>query len=177
MIGHEDWERFLSSIERLMTLQERTIEHQKELNRRNETLRKQLSNAIAIGTPINPPPSILRSSLPSVDVGSQRGSDAARSMGERVLEWLKLPTAPATNRRPTGTPLRPTARPAPFPPYGPPSQVPNKNIQCGNCGYEVTKPSSFCERCGVSFGAVYCRCGRTLLPGEKFCDNCGQPVA
>ena len=174
MIGHEDWERFLSSIERLMTLQERTIERQKELNRRNEALRRELKGTITVGTPFNPP-------LRSVDEGPGR-SDRTRSITERVLAWLKLPSAPSSSRRQTDVPPGPMARRAAYPvaslptrPSLPPPPLPI--IQCGNCGYGVTKASAVCVRCGVSFGACYCRCGRILLPKDAFCDSCGQAVA
>jgi ribosomal protein S27AE len=49
-------------------------------------------------------------------------------------------------------------------------------VQCGRCGYQVTKPSRVCVRCGTSFGALYCICGRELKSNDKFCDGCGQKL-
>ena len=49
-------------------------------------------------------------------------------------------------------------------------------VQCGRCGYQVTKPSRVCLRCGTSFGALYCICGRELKSNDKFCDGCGQKL-
>jgi hypothetical protein len=173
MIGHEDWERFLSSIERLMTLQERTIERQKELNHRNEVLKRELKGTITVGTSFNP-------SLRSVDAGSRSG-DRTRSVTERVLEWLKVPSAPPSYQRQTDAHAGQMARHAAYPlvslPTSPSLPPPLPIIQCGNCGYGVTTASAVCVRCGVSFGACYCRCGRILLPRDAFCDSCGQAVA
>lgn len=50
-------------------------------------------------------------------------------------------------------------------------------LQCGRCGFRIVKPSGSCERCGVSFGGVYCVCGRPLGSNDKFCDNCGRTVS
>ena len=173
MIGHKDWERFLSSIERLMTLHERTIERQKELNRRNEVLKRELKGTISVGTSFNP-------SVRSVAVGARSG-DRAGSITERVLEWLKLPSAPSSSQRQTDASAGRMARRAAYSvaslSTNPSLPPPLPTIQCGNCGYGVTKASTVCVRCGVSFGACYCRCGRILLPKDAFCDCCGQAVA
>ena len=45
---------------------------------------------------------------------------------------------------------------------------------CGNCGYWISRPTRFCQRCGGDFGALTCSCGRQLLPTDRFCDRCGR---
>lgn len=136
MIGREDWEKFLSSMERLMSLHEKTLNKQKELTTRNEALRQELRDALRIPT-------------------TTRVTGLTREPGagiiERVQEWLN--------------PSRKT-----------PAYVQASNLRCGNCGYGIMRPSAFCERCGVPFGGLFCRCGRELAPNDKFCDSCGQRI-
>lgn len=178
MIGREDWERFLSSMERLMSAQERIIDRYRELNRNNDVLRRELKKAL------NTPRSFAAQSLvpttPRISPEFQRPSENAYRISERILEWLKPPGTRTAERRPPT--LQPIFQPPPVTTPG--SQVPyhrpshqTQIIRCGGCGYELSRPGKVCERCGVSYGAFYCRCGKILLPGDRFCDNCGTVVS
>jgi hypothetical protein len=46
----DDWERLVSSLERLMILQRKTLQRLKELNRRNEVLNRKLRKATSAPT-------------------------------------------------------------------------------------------------------------------------------
>lgn len=50
VISRDNWESFLSSLERLMALHRRTLERLNDLRLRNEALRTELSTALALPT-------------------------------------------------------------------------------------------------------------------------------
>jgi len=46
-------------------------------------------------------------------------------------------------------------------------------MRCPRCGTESSGP--FCSNCGVRLQAAACaRCGGTLLPGARYCNQCGK---
>jgi len=160
MIGREDWERFLSSLEHLMTVHDKTLERQNELYEKIRT-----GKAI-------PPPSITsedyitRVVTRAVDAAFARYGIQSRPTGlireptgrrlaDRLQEWLK-PSVEATG---------PTGR----------NRL-GQNYRCAECGYEIRRATMSCEHCGLSFGQLYCACGRGLFSGDKFCDRCGRKV-
>ena len=161
-VGREDWEKFLSSIERLTTLHNKVLQRLDELNTRNEALRKELQEIIAqkpakeqVKIPVEPetpPATPTISTYPSIHAGN--GVNESRVI-QRLRQWLK--TGPSTTAPTPQTPSIP-------------------NLHCGDCGHEVTKPSVFCQHCGASFGGLYCQCGRQLQQDDKFCDRCGQKL-
>ncbi|MGA2973292.1 MAG: zinc ribbon domain-containing protein [Candidatus Bathyarchaeia archaeon] len=50
LFPRDDWERLVSSLERLMALQRKTLQRLKELNRRNEVLSRKLRKATSAPT-------------------------------------------------------------------------------------------------------------------------------
>jgi hypothetical protein len=52
-------------------------------------------------------------------------------------------------------------------------------MRCPNCEAEVPEGEKFCPQCGVPVaGMEKCpHCGAALLPGERFCGECGREVA
>lgn len=170
IIGREDWEIFLSSLERLMTLQEKMVNQHGELIRRNEALRRELESPQEAP---HPPPE----SLPAVEKRTEQF--AARRFTDRILSWLN-PSAPpgSGSSRPQSSPnLQPLqSQAAQTLRIDASRQGFAQNYKCGNCGREMTRPSNFCESCGVLFGGLYCRCGALLGSGDRFCFRCGHPV-
>ena len=55
-IAREDWERLVSSLERLMALQRKTLQRLKELNRRNEVLSRKLRKPTSAASRSKPAP-------------------------------------------------------------------------------------------------------------------------
>jgi rRNA maturation endonuclease Nob1 len=51
VVSRSDWESFLSSLERLMTLHQKTLKRLDDLRVRNEALRAELGTALALPTP------------------------------------------------------------------------------------------------------------------------------
>lgn len=47
---------------------------------------------------------------------------------------------------------------------------------CGHCGANNTPGNRFCHNCGQPLAAVCARCGQEIGEGNRFCPNCGQPV-
>lgn len=48
-------------------------------------------------------------------------------------------------------------------------------MKCPSCGAEAS--GKFCSSCGTKLQGESCTaCGSTLLPGAKFCNNCGAPA-
>lgn len=50
-------------------------------------------------------------------------------------------------------------------------------MQCTNCGRENREHANFCGECGAIIGSRCGNCGASILPTNKFCDGCGDPVA
>jgi hypothetical protein len=148
VVGREDWDQFLSDIERLMSLHEHIIKVLKELRRQNQALKLELSDATqshpvsvdssasAVGTVSE------RRGLMTRLLGFRQRRDSSRGSVEQAAE-VSAAKGVAT---------------------------------CGKCGFQVTKPSRFCEGCGASFGVLICGCGRELGPDDRFCDGCGEKV-
>lgn len=146
IIGQDDWEKFLSSIERLMSLHQRTFQRLTELGRRNQALRIELRDAVGLRS------LDIGKREPKLPIKSVRSGFLGRVFGLRQTSSsfdrdLHQPAAPLTGL-----------------------------AMCGKCGYQLKRPSLFCECCGGSFGVLVCRCGRELAPNDKFCDSCGQKV-
>ena len=53
--------------------------------------------------------------------------------------------------------------------------VPADMIVCPECGNTVTK-GKFCPECGHKFITVCPKCGKDLVPGAKFCLECGEKL-
>jgi len=113
IVAKEEWEEFLSSLERLMAVHKRSLEKLRELRSRNRALRAELRSSVDL-------PSVNR---PQTRKNQFREGDAATT--------------------------------------------------CVNCGHEIERSASFCDRCGAS--VFKCDCGRALMPGDQFCDQCGRP--
>ena len=50
VVAQNDWEKFISSLERLMALHQRTLQKLRDLRSRNRALRTELKSAIALPT-------------------------------------------------------------------------------------------------------------------------------
>ena len=153
-IGRDDWEKFLSSIERLMSLHQQTLQRLKELGRRNEALRKELRDAMALRSPI-PIEQETQPKMVSEKANFLGRIFRPRQTTPRVLVETDSRTTPEKTQR---APAMPDV------------------AMCGKCGYKLANPSRFCQRCGSSFGLLVCSCGRDLKENDKFCDSCGQKV-
>lgn len=53
--------------------------------------------------------------------------------------------------------------------------VPDGTILCPSCGNTVTK-GKFCPECGHRFITSCPKCGKELVPGAKFCLECGEKL-
>lgn len=50
-------------------------------------------------------------------------------------------------------------------------------IRCIKCGAELIPGSRFCENCGTKNTPRFCEnCGATLREGAKFCESCGAKL-
>ena len=53
--------------------------------------------------------------------------------------------------------------------------LPANMIVCPNCGNTVVK-GKFCPECGHKFVTICSKCGKELIPGAKFCLECGEKI-
>jgi len=164
MIVGDDWERFLSSLEQLMSSQQKTLHKLKELGVRNEALRQELRDAINLSKIREAPqrseyPSHINKLNPEVSYPVDQSTFVVRPYKSRrgALSRLSRIMRSDSLRR---------------------SQ--NQNMlglaSCEKCGHQISRPSRFCEGCGGDFGALMCPCGRVLDSGGKFCDGCGRTI-
>ncbi len=153
LLGKDDWERFISSLEKLMSLNQKTLQKIKELHHRNDALRRELRDAV--GLPASRAPEI-----------SQAPSEAIvrpDRLGQRFKAGLGL--------------LGRFSRAESTPPRLPTAEMPmDTSASCEKCGHRIQRASRFCEGCGADFGALVCPCGRDLTANDKFCDRCGRLV-
>lgn len=155
VVAGDDWERFLSTLENFMSLQQKTLQRLKELNTRNQALRQEFRDAINLQK-MNQQPAIINQ--------------------YQLLERTKYDVG-----RPLKTRfgfLRNFSRLIRFESLQP-SQALNSigaYASCEKCGYQIKRPSRFCEGCGGDFGALMCSCGRDLQSSDKFCDHCGRTM-
>lgn len=56
------------------------------------------------------------------------------------------------------------------------SKAPAGYASCSQCGFQITRPTRSCQRCGADFGKLVCSCGSELSSGVRFCDRCGREV-
>jgi hypothetical protein len=153
VVEQDDWERFLSSIERLISLHQRTLQRLKEVGHRNEALREELREAMG---------------LRSLHVDSR----------DRVLSSVKAKSGFLDRLfGPSAALLRPHLR-VPKTLSGQLLGVPGSAglVKCGRCGRQFSRLDRFCDQCGAPFNTLICRCGRELTPNGKFCDSCGQKI-
>jgi hypothetical protein len=155
LIARDEWERFLSSVERLMALHQSAIQRLKELSSRNQTLRQELSAIQHSGA-----------AKPERGEGrrlaeSNRAQQVQRKYGFINLHLLNHLKAKLES-------LENAARRSMT------SNFPRGYASCTNCRYQIKRASRFCERCGANFGKLTCPCGRELSSTDKFCDVCGR---
>jgi hypothetical protein len=50
-------------------------------------------------------------------------------------------------------------------------------VVCGNCGAENSSEQKFCDECGSPLASTCPACGSAHLPGAKFCGECGAVLA
>lgn len=120
VLRRDDWEKFLSSIQRFMSIHQQTLDRLRELSDRNKTLAQQ-SQDIPDSTKIEEGRMHLRQSL------------RARLFGSRQETIGQAGARPSFNR------MRTRAAP-------------------------------------LSLTPTCRRCGRELLPNDRFCDACGQRI-
>lgn len=57
-------------------------------------------------------------------------------------------------------------------------QLQSGSVKCPGCGPRPEGDALFCSQCGRSLTTGGCsECGAPLVPGSKFCENCGVGVA
>jgi hypothetical protein len=155
VVAGDDWERFLSALENFMSLQQKTLQRLKELNNRNQALRQELRDAI----------NLQKMNSQSAEIGQdQLFKKAKYDLGRPRKTRLGF--------------LGNFSRLVRFESRRP-SQALNSigaYASCEKCGYQIKRPSRFCEGCGGDFGALMCSCGRDLKPGDKFCDRCDRTL-
>ena len=50
-------------------------------------------------------------------------------------------------------------------------------IVCPECGRDrVSSTAVACPECGFNNSEIVCECGNKLVPGTKFCPECGKKV-
>lgn len=155
LLGRDDWERFLASLEKLMSLNQKTLQKVKELHHRNEALRRELRDAV--GLPAD------RGEPAEVSQGQTGATVKYDRLGQRVKAGLGF--------------LGRFSRIEPLPPRLPQTgSAMDTSASCEKCGYRIQRASRFCEGCGADFGTLVCPCGRDLSANDKFCDHCGRSV-
>lgn len=55
------------------------------------------------------------------------------------------------------------------------SVIQDNIVICPSCGKTVTK-SKFCPECGYKFITACPKCGKEIVPGAKFCLECGEKL-
>lgn len=120
VLRRDDWEKFLSSIQRFMSIHQQTLDRLRELSDRNKTPAEQLHD-VPGSTKIQEGGVDLRQSLRARLFGS-REKTIGRTWRRPSFEWMRP--------RAAGLSLTPTCR----------------------------------------------RCGRELLPNDRYCDACGQQI-
>lgn len=161
VIVGDEWERFLSSLEKFMSLQQKTLQRLKELGLRNEALRQELRDAINLSR-VNEEPARPAAVHQFVETSVNR-----------PIERLEFAVQPVKNRLKILSRLSRIVRSESFRASG---NLTDSFASCEKCGHQIKRASRFCEGCGGDFGAMTCSCGRELNPGDKFCDHCGRTV-
>ncbi len=156
LLGRDDWERFLSSLEKLMSLNQKTLQKVKELRHRNEALRRELRDAVGLPADRGEPVEISQGDTDAV-VKSDR-------LGQRVKAGLGF-----LGRFPRIEPFSSARMPQT-------QSLADTSASCEKCGYRIQRASRFCEGCGADFGTLICPCSRDLSSNDKFCDRCGRSV-
>ena len=153
VVEQDDWERFLSSIERLISLHQRTLQRLKEVGHRNEALREELREAMG---------------LRSLHVDSRNRVLSSVRIKSSFLDRLFGPSAVLLRSHPR----------VPKTLVEQSLAVPSSAglAICSKCGHQFSRRDRFCDQCGAPFNMLICRCGRELTPNDKFCDSCGQKI-
>jgi hypothetical protein len=155
LLGRDDWERFLSSLEKLMSLNQKTLQKLKELHHRNEALRRELRDAVGLPTDRGEPVEITQGQAEAVMKPDRLGQRVKAGLG--FLGLLPRIESPSPRLPQTGSSV-------------------DTYASCEKCGYRPQRASRFCEGCGADFGTLICPCGRDLSSNDKFCDHCGRSV-
>jgi hypothetical protein len=178
LIVQGDWDRFLTSLDRLIDLHQKTLLRLKELNHRNEALSQELQRAINLP---NTAYAKTNEKKPSQETREETGVASSTVMKEeKSHQQHPNPTAPKTGflqslknrQRPKNSAL---TQPIPQPPQI--SKQYANSALCRNCGYPIYRATRYCQRCGIQFGKLICPCGRELSPADRFCDHCGRTVS
>jgi len=167
VIVGDDWERFLSSLEKYMSLQQKTLQRLKELGHRNEALRQELRDAINLSGVKEEPARPVAAQQP-IETSVDRPTD-------RPIEKPEFAVQPVKYRLKILSRLSRIVR-SESPRASRTGNLTDSLASCEKCGYQIKRASRFCEGCGGDFGAMMCSCGRELNPGDKFCDHCGRTV-
>jgi hypothetical protein len=173
IIVGDDWERFLSSLERFMTLHQKTLQKLKALGLRNEALRQELRDAIDLSkVKVEPVKET------TVQQPVKEPIEVAQAVNQPVEGTLQqdLPVQPTKARPRVLDRLSRIVRSAPLQRSRVESFAGHPLASCEKCGHQIMRAGRFCEGCGGDFGALICPCGRELKAGDKFCDRCGRAV-
>ncbi|MGA2784414.1 MAG: zinc ribbon domain-containing protein [Candidatus Bathyarchaeia archaeon] len=162
IIVGDDWEKFLSSLEKFMNLHQKTLQKLKELGSRNEALRQELRDVSNLSN-------VKESANPSA---AQKPVETSIN---RPIERTESTPQPKKNRLKVLDSLSRLMR-SKSPRTSQTGNLTDSFASCEKCGQQIKRASRFCDRCGGDFGAMMCSCGRELNPGDKFCDHCGRTV-
>ncbi len=61
-----------------------------------------------------------------------------------------------------------------MPGYQAPSEHGATASDCPSCGATIVPGARFCSNCGTAVGDACPGCGAVVLPGDRFCASCGQ---
>ena len=177
VIVGDDWERFLSSLEKYMSLQQKTLQRLKELGHRNEALRQELRDAINLSR-VKEEPAKPVAAEKSVETSLNRPIAAQQPVEtsiNRPIGRTDFAPQPVKKRLKVLSRLSRIVRSESFR-ASQSGNLTNSFASCEKCGHQIKRASRFCEGCGGDFGAMMCSCGRELNAGDKFCDHCGRTV-
>lgn len=155
LLGRDDWERFLSSLEKLMSLNQKILQKLKELRHRNEALRRELRDAVGLPTDRGEPVEISQ--------GHSEATVKSNRLGQRFNIGLGFLSRYSKTEPPS--PRLPRT-----------DMSIDTYASCEKCGYRIQRASRFCEGCGADYGILICPCGRDLSSNDRFCDRCGRSV-
>jgi len=169
IIGGDEWEHFLFTLETFMTLHQRTLQTLKELVDRNRSLMQELRDAINLSKVKEEPAGSIALQA-SIDRGysenrMNRPFKRAESAVQQHIKAALMFLGRFSRIKHFASSLTPKTR-----------NLAGSLASCEKCGYQIKRASRYCEGCGGDFSALTCPCGRELNVSDKFCDRCGRTI-
>jgi hypothetical protein len=181
IIVGDEWERFVSTLERFISLHQKSLQRLNELNNRNEALRQELRDAISISTihresEKTGPRSVEKEEKDKIEhpvsTTVQEFSEAVQPIETEKYYVRQQPLKAKLGFLSKFSRIVRSEATRTFQPSNPIGAY----ASCEKCGYQIKRVSRFCEGCGGDFGALTCSCGRQLNQTDKFCDHCGRTI-